>query len=44
MTHKVSVAIEKDERGYYAYCPELDGCQTQGESLVRSCAQHQGSH
>ena len=33
MTHKVSVVIEKDEHGYYAYCPELDGCQTQGESL-----------
>ena len=33
MTHKVSVVIEKDEHGYYAYCPELDGCQTQGDSL-----------
>ena len=25
--------IEKDEYGYYAYCPELEGCQTQGDSL-----------
>jgi predicted RNase H-like HicB family nuclease len=33
MTYKVSVVIEKDEYGYYAYCPELRGCQTQGESL-----------
>ena len=33
MTHKVSVVIEKDEHGYYAYCPELDGCQSQGDSL-----------
>jgi predicted RNase H-like HicB family nuclease len=25
--------MEKDESGYYAYCPELEGCQTQGDSL-----------
>ena len=31
--HKVSAAIEKDGHGYYAYCPELDGCQTQGKTL-----------
>jgi predicted RNase H-like HicB family nuclease len=33
MSYKVNVVIEKDEQGYYAYCPELDGCQTQGDSL-----------
>jgi len=33
MSYKVSVIIEKDEHGYYAYCPELEGCQTQGNSL-----------
>ncbi len=33
MSYKVSVVIEKDESGYYAYCPELEGCQTQGDSL-----------
>ena len=33
MSHKVGVVIEKDEHGYYAYCPELEGCQTQGDSL-----------
>jgi predicted RNase H-like HicB family nuclease len=33
MTYKVGVIIEKDEHGYYAYCPELEGCQTQGESF-----------
>ena len=33
MSQKVSVVIEKDEYGYYAYCPELEGCQTQGDSL-----------
>jgi predicted RNase H-like HicB family nuclease len=33
MSHKVGVVIEKDEHGYYAYCPELESCQTQGDSL-----------
>ncbi len=33
MNYKVSVVIEKDEYGYYAYCPELEGCQTQGDSV-----------
>jgi len=30
---KVSIVIEKDQYGYYAYCPELKGCHSQGESL-----------
>ena len=33
MNCKVSIVIEKDDYGYYAYCPELEGCQTQGDSL-----------
>lgn len=33
MTQKVSVVIEKDRHGWYAYCPELEGCQSQGDSL-----------
>ena len=33
MNYKVNVVIEKDEFGYYAYCPELEGCQSQGESF-----------
>ena len=33
MGYKVNVIIEKDGHGYYAYCPELEGCQTQVESL-----------
>jgi len=33
MAHKASVVIEKDEDGYYAYAPELDGCQSQGDTL-----------
>ena len=31
MSYKVGVIIEKDENGYYAYCPKLEGCQSQGD-------------
>jgi len=33
MFYKVNIVLEKDEYGYYAYCPELPGCQSQGDSL-----------
>ncbi|NEQ69631.1 MAG: type II toxin-antitoxin system HicB family antitoxin [Symploca sp. SIO1B1] len=33
MSYKVSVIIEKDNDGYYSYCPDLPGCQTQGDNL-----------
>lgn len=33
MADKVSVVIERDSFGYYAYSPELEGCQTQGDTL-----------
>ena len=33
MSKKISIVIEKDENGYYAYCPLLDGCQSQGDTL-----------
>jgi predicted RNase H-like HicB family nuclease len=33
MAYRVSVVIEKDNYGYYAFSPEIEGCQTQGESL-----------
>ena len=32
MSYKVSIIIEKDVDGYYAYSPELEGCQSQGDS------------
>ncbi len=32
MSYKVNVVIEKDAHGYYAYTPELEGCQSEGES------------
>jgi len=33
VSYKVSAIIEKDAHGYYAYCPELEGCQSQGETV-----------
>ncbi|QTA38518.1 type II toxin-antitoxin system HicB family antitoxin [Thermosipho ferrireducens] len=30
--YKFTVVIEKDENGYFAYCPELQGCYTQGNT------------
>jgi predicted RNase H-like HicB family nuclease len=31
-TYRVSVIIEKDKDGYFAFCPELQGCYTQGST------------
>jgi predicted RNase H-like HicB family nuclease len=30
--YKFSVIIEKDIDGYFAFCPELQGCYTQGDT------------
>ena len=30
--YRFSVIIEEDEHGFYAYCPELQGCYTQGQT------------
>ena len=30
--YRFSVIIEKDDEGYFAICPELQGCYTQGET------------
>jgi predicted RNase H-like HicB family nuclease len=38
MARKASVVIEKDEHGYYAWCPELKGCQSQGATLEETMA------
>ncbi len=38
MARKASVVIEKDEHGFYAWCPELKGCQSQGVSLEEAIA------
>jgi len=31
-TYRFSVVIEKDEEGYFAFCPELQGCYTQADT------------
>lgn len=31
-TYRLPVVIEKDAEGYYAFCPELQGCYSQGDS------------
>lgn len=33
MTRKISVMIEQDEHGCYAWRPELKGCQSQGATV-----------
>ena len=30
--YRFSVVIEEDNDGFYAYCPELEGCYTQGKT------------
>ncbi len=32
-TYHFAAVIEKDEDGYFAYCPELQGCYTSGETF-----------
>ena len=38
MPKKASVVIEKDDNGFYAWCPELKGCQSQGNTLEEALA------
>ena len=33
MSQQINVVIEKDADGYYAYCPQLPGCQSQGNTF-----------
>ena len=34
MTHyRFTAVIERDEDGYYAFCPELQGCYTSGDTF-----------
>lgn len=35
-TLQLPVVIERDEDGYYAYCPSLKGCQTQGKTYEKA--------
>lgn len=31
-SYRLSVVVEKDADGYFAFCPELQGCYAQGDS------------
>ena len=33
-----SVVIERDKNGYFAFCPELQGCYTQGKTYEEALA------
>ena len=33
MSGKINVVIEQDEHGFFAYCPDLPGCHTQGDTF-----------
>jgi len=37
-TYNLPIIIEKDEAGYVAYCPELQGCYTQGDTYEEALA------
>jgi len=36
--YNLPIIIEKDENGYLAYCPELQGCYTQGDTYEEALA------
>ena len=36
--YNLPIIIEKDEDGYIAYCPELPGCYTQGDTYEEALA------
>jgi predicted RNase H-like HicB family nuclease len=31
--YRFAIIIQKDRDGYFAYCPELQGCYTQGKTF-----------
>jgi len=37
-SYNLPIIIEKDEDGYVAYCPELQGCYTQGDTYEEALA------
>lgn len=38
MVRKISVVIEQDQDGCYAWCPELKGCQSEGSTVEEALA------
>ena len=33
MSYKFNILLQKDEHGYFAFCPELKGCYSQGDTF-----------
>ena len=33
--YRFAVVVEKDEEGYFAYCPELQGCYSQADTFEK---------
>jgi predicted RNase H-like HicB family nuclease len=38
MSYKASLVISKDANGFYAYCPSLPGCHSQGDTFDETMA------
>ena len=36
MSHKFNILFQKDENGYFAFCPELKGCHSQGDTFEQA--------
>jgi predicted RNase H-like HicB family nuclease len=36
--YRFSIIAEKDEDGYFVYCPDLQGCYTQGDTFEEAMA------
>ena len=36
--YRFSVIVERDKEGYFAFCPELQGCYTQGDTYEQVIA------
>ena len=36
--YRISVVIEKDANGYFAFCPDIQGCYTQGDTYEEAIA------
>ena len=41
--YKLTAVIEKDTDGYFAYCPELQGCYTQGDTYEEALSEVQSA-
>jgi len=33
MSYKFNVLFQKDEHGYFVFCPDLKGCHSQGDTF-----------